>query len=83
MWRVGLIVPRVSLPYRNIKQYHSLIMKLILAFFLFFSLGLVASAQQFGGFPSGTKWKQINTDTARIIFTPEAAEEAQRVATYY
>ena len=56
-------------------------MKMILAFFMFFSFGLLTAAQQFGGFPSGTKWKQINTDTSRIIFTAEAAEEAQRVAT--
>ena len=39
------------------------------------------SAQQFGGFPPSTKWKQINTDTVRVIFTDSAAREAQRVAT--
>jgi hypothetical protein len=38
-------------------------------------------AQQFGGFPSSTKWKQIDTDTARIIYTPGAENEAKRVAT--
>ncbi|HYH16705.1 MAG TPA: hypothetical protein VD794_15850, partial [Flavisolibacter sp.] len=37
--------------------------------------------QQFGGIPSRTKWKQINTDTARIIYLPEAEAEAKRVAT--
>ncbi|GAA4327607.1 hypothetical protein GCM10023184_16900 [Flaviaesturariibacter amylovorans] len=37
-------------------------------------------AQQFGGFPPATRWQQINTDTARIIFTAPAAPQAQRVA---
>jgi len=50
-----------------------------LSFFL--ALSLSAYAQQFGGFPSRTKWKQINTDTARIIFSPVASNEARRVAT--
>ncbi len=48
-------------------------------FFLLFTTGIFA--QQFGGFPSKTKWKQINTDTARIIFTSGAVDEAKRVAT--
>jgi len=56
-------------------------MKMMLSFLLFSSLWLQAHSQQFGGFPSRTKWKQINTDTSRIIFTAEAEEEAQRVAT--
>ena len=38
-------------------------------------------AQQFGGFPPSTHWRQINTDTARIIFTPGAEWQAQRIAT--
>jgi hypothetical protein len=39
------------------------------------------SAQNFGGFRPRTKWKQINTDTARVIFTPKSEVEAERVAT--
>ena len=39
------------------------------------------AAQTFGGFPPSTKWKQINSDTARIIFTAGAEDEANRVAT--
>lgn len=38
------------------------------------------SAQQFGGFPPSTQWKQINTDTARVIFEPKAVGQAQRIA---
>jgi hypothetical protein len=41
----------------------------------------IAMAQDFGGFPPSTKWKQINTDTARIIFTRGAEAEAERIAT--
>ncbi|HEY0059280.1 MAG TPA: hypothetical protein VGB56_09095, partial [Flavisolibacter sp.] len=37
-------------------------------------------AQQFGAFPPNTKWKQINTDTARIIYAPSAELQAQKVA---
>lgn len=37
-------------------------------------------AQQFGGFPPSTKWKQINSDTARIIFTPGAEVQARRIS---
>ncbi|ANE53108.1 hypothetical protein [Flavisolibacter tropicus] len=51
------------------------------AIFLFLSSATLIHAQQFGGFPSNTKWKQINTDTARIIYTPGAENEAKRVAT--
>src|SRR6059058_3378215 len=41
---------------------------------------LVCRAQNFGGFPPATKWEQINSDTARIIFTPAAKNEATRIA---
>jgi len=37
-------------------------------------------AQQFGGTPSSLKWKQINTDTVRIIFPRGLEPQAQRVA---
>lgn len=43
-----------------------------------FSLG-TAKAQQFGGFPPSTKWQQINSDTARIIFTQKVTPQAQRI----
>lgn len=52
-----------------------------LFFFLLMAGSLMASAQNFGGFPSSTKWKQIDTDTARIIFTEGAQNQAARVAT--
>jgi hypothetical protein len=41
----------------------------------------IALAQNFGGFPPSTRWKQINTDTARIIYTKGAEAEAERIAT--
>lgn len=37
-------------------------------------------AQQFGGFPPSTKWRQISTDTARIIFEGAVDSQAQRIA---
>lgn len=37
-------------------------------------------AQQFGGNPPAVRWKQINTDTARIIFPEGLNKEASRVA---
>lgn len=37
-------------------------------------------AQQFGGFPPSVKWKQINTDTARIIFPLPVDSQAQQIA---
>jgi hypothetical protein len=51
-----------------------------LTFFILITV-LQLSAQQFGGFPPSTKWKQINSDTARIIFTGGAEWQANRIAT--
>jgi len=46
------------------------------AFSFYFSI-----AQQFSGFPPSTRWKQIDTDTARIIFESSSIKEAERIAT--
>ena len=56
-------------------------MNRILVLLMLLLTGQFLSAQQFGGFPPSTHWKQINTDTARIIFTPGAEWQAQRIAT--
>lgn len=53
----------------------------LFALVLLLHYGHAGFTQQFGGFPSSFKWKQINTDTARIIYTPGARAEAQRIAT--
>jgi hypothetical protein len=50
----------------------------VLVFLLF---SHILQAQQFSGYPPSVKWKQINTDTARIIFLPGAEQEANRIAT--
>jgi hypothetical protein len=55
-------------------------LRTLMALFLLLSSTTFIRAQQFGGFPASTKWKQINTDTARIIYTPGAENEAMRVA---
>ncbi|MEJ7912033.1 MAG: hypothetical protein WKF70_02675, partial [Chitinophagaceae bacterium] len=41
---------------------------------------ITARAQQFGGFPPSVQWKQLNSDTARIIYARGAENEAQRIA---
>src|SRR5688572_29098122 len=48
---------------------------------LFLSVFQCLHAQQFGAFPPSTKWRQIDTDTVRIIYSAEAAEQAQRIST--
>src|ERR1043165_4885793 len=47
-----------------------------------FLLGIIngAIAQQFGGNPPSIHWRQINTDTARIIFPDGLDSTAQRVS---
>lgn len=47
--------------------------------FTFFSTATL-TAQHFGGNPGKTKWIQIDTDTARIIFTSPNLHQAQRIA---
>ncbi len=46
-----------------------------------FMLALASTkAQQFGAFPPSTKWRQIKTDTARIIFEEAVDSQAQNIA---
>jgi hypothetical protein len=46
----------------------------------FLCLSFCSSAQQFGGNPPSLKWRQINTDPARIIFPAGLDTAAQQVA---
>ena len=52
------------------------------AFLLFCLLAIVinSSAQQFGGNPPSLKWKQINTDTVRVIFPDGLQKLANEIA---
>jgi hypothetical protein len=52
---------------------------LLLSYFLLFTFQ-VAFGQRFGGNPSSVKWKQINTDTLRVIYPEGLDSAAQRVA---
>ena len=45
-----------------------------------FFVTLATAAQQFGAFPPSTKWRQIKTDTARVIFEGASDSIAQSVA---
>lgn len=44
-------------------------------------LSHLSFSQQFSGFPPSTKWKQINTDTARIVFEAPSSAQAERIST--
>ena len=61
-----------SLKIRHMRRFFNFI-------FLIFNFSFL-SAQQFGGNPPSLKWKQINSDTARIIFPAGLDSQAQRVA---
>lgn len=64
---------------RNFPLKSAIMQKLLI--FLFFILNLkFISAQQFGGNPPSLKWRQIKTDSARIIFPVGLDSEAQRIA---
>lgn len=39
-----------------------------------------ANAQQFGGTPASIHWRQVNTDTVRVIFPEGFEEKAKRIA---
>src|SRR5687768_13178891 len=38
-----------------------------------------ALSQNFGGFPPNTQWRQLNSDTARIIYNAPAKYQAERI----
>ncbi|HEX2684195.1 MAG TPA: hypothetical protein VHL77_09695, partial [Ferruginibacter sp.] len=47
---------------------------------LFVLPGFCSFSQQFGGHPPSVKWKQVNTDTSRVIFPAGLDSAAKRVA---
>src|SRR4249919_3857026 len=51
----------------------------LLLFFL--ATFYLSNAQQFGGEPSSVKWKQVNTDTVRIIYPAGMDSVAKRITT--
>ena len=55
---------------------------LVFSFSIFFFLlpFINITAQEFGGNPASTKWRQINSDTARVIFPAGLEASANRVA---
>lgn len=55
-------------------------MRKLISVLFFLVSGLYANAQLFGGNPPSTKWKQIKTDTVRIIYPTGLDSQAQRVA---
>lgn len=55
-------------------------MRRLLLASIFSSIAFIAFSQQFGGNPPSLKWKQINTDTVRVIYPAGLDSHAQRVA---
>ena len=54
--------------------------RLILISFVVLVSTLISPSQEFGGFPPHITWKQINTDSLRIIFPQPLEHSAQRLA---
>lgn len=52
----------------------------ILVFCFSFLCFFISAAQRFGGTPSSIKWKQISTDTVRVIFPKGMDSVAQHIA---
>ncbi len=50
------------------------------AFVFFITQTSLSKAQQFGGNPSSVRWRQINTDTARVIFPAGLEHAGERVS---
>lgn len=50
----------------------------LFTFFLFYTF--TGQAQEFGANPSSVRWRQINTDTARVIFPAGLGNAGERVA---
>ncbi len=48
--------------------------------FLLFLLPLFSTAQNFGGNPTSTKWMQVNTNSARVIYPKGLDSQAQRIS---
>ena len=55
-------------------------MKTIIITFLFLFSFFLLSAQNFGGNPASIKWKQINSNKARVIFPAGLDSQANRIA---
>ncbi|WP_336518137.1 hypothetical protein [Pollutibacter soli] len=59
------------------RSWHSL--RIVLSLY-FITLTWGANAQRFGGNPPSLKWKQIDTDTVRVIFPGGLEKDAQTIA---
>ncbi|MFN9589162.1 MAG: hypothetical protein ACK56A_02105, partial [Bacteroidota bacterium] len=55
-------------------------MKKICWLIVFCLLGQATIAQPFGGTPASFKWKELQTDTVRIVFPATMEAEARRIA---
>lgn len=73
------VILKLTNPVKSFPPYLPLMKKgLITTYFLLAACCL--KAQVFGGNPTSMRWKQINTDTARIIFPEGIDSTAQRIS---
>lgn len=56
-------------------------MRQLLPFFIFLITPVLLFGQHFGGNAPSVKWKQVNTDTVRVVFPVGLDSQAQRIAT--
>ncbi len=54
-------------------------MKYLAGILLICSIPFNGFSQQFGAFPPSTRWRQLNSDTARVIYAPAAELQARRI----
>jgi len=64
----------------NLSNQFELMIRKFLASCTLYLVPCLLFSQQFGGNPPSIKWKQINTDTARIIFPQGMDSTAERVS---
>ncbi|MEP7258472.1 MAG: hypothetical protein ABI687_08790 [Flavitalea sp.] len=57
------------------------IWRFMVAFLVLTTMAKLGTAQQFGGNPPSLKWKQINSDTVRVIFPAGLDQQAEDIAT--
>jgi hypothetical protein len=74
-----LYLSTFNMLFRNFLFKSAQMPRLLSFTFLILSFSFL-DAQEFGGNPPSLKWKQINTDTVRIIFPVGLDSSAQRVA---
>lgn len=75
-----LVVKILSLNMHKRVKVQSHIFFYLIILFAIIHINISSFAQEFGGNPLSVKWKQIDTDTLRVIYPVGVEKQAQRVA---